>query len=80
MNIKTIYPSSEGDVVEIITLNQAIEIEIAIAASHGYVHDTTDDVINNILCCPCTEYTDEPVGKTVTKNNNYYDDSSILGE
>ena len=80
MNIKTIYPSNEGSVVEIVTLGQAIDLELTIARKNGYVHRTVSSIMDNMLCCPCTEITFEPVGKTVTPNNFTYDDSAIYGE
>ena len=65
-NIKMMYPSYKGHVTEIITIEQAVDDEIARAKFKGCNFNSTQDVIDNILVCPCTSLTDEPVGKTVT--------------
>jgi len=65
-NIKIIYPSPEGDVVEIFTLGRAIDNALTYADSVGYKYKDIQAVLDDILCCPCTEQTDEEVGKHVT--------------
>ena len=65
-NIKRIYPSPEGDVTEIISLGAAIDAQIAAAGLAAYVYmSNVDKVLDDILCCPCTELTNLPIGKTV---------------
>lgn len=64
-NVKMIYPADVGDVVEIISLEEAIELEKYRASLCNYEFISRQQVIDNILCCPCTTLTDEPVGKTI---------------
>jgi len=64
-NVETIYPSGEGYVTEVITLEEAIELMKKRAADCDYEFNSRQQIIDNILYCPCTNLTDKPVGKTI---------------
>ena len=65
MNVKEIYPSSEGDVTLIRPLKDVIIEYQDRASNHRYVYASKQAVIDDILACPCMSLTDEPTGKTV---------------
>ena len=66
MNIKMIYPSVEGDVVEVITLEDAIEEQHRLGMLNGWCYNNDDEALYNLLADPTVTKTEEPVGKTIT--------------
>lgn len=82
-NIRTIYPDFFGDVTEVISIDAAIKLQVSKAESKGHLYASRGMVIRDILACPCTSFTDDPIGKTtVPYTNDKYTikDATTIGD
>lgn len=66
LNVKYMYPSEEGDVIEVVSLKDAIEAQHYRAKLAGHTYKDDEDAYQDLLCCPCTSMTSKPIGKTIT--------------
>ena len=65
MNIKLIYLEKGREITEVISKEEAIRLQHAVASKHGYTYADDDDALQDMLCCPTVEVTDMPIGKII---------------
>lgn len=64
-NIQFIYPTENGVVTEVMSLEDAILTQEYIASHNNHVYESRQAVIDDILCCPTASRTRAAIGTTV---------------